>query len=217
MLAAAGPMAINASGVRTEGAGRFALPRLEGAKLVNAGHGALWRTVTVSGTPMTPPKAENAGLRLEKRLFSLDGAAVDPAHLPQGARVIVRLVGRADQARSLLAVVDDPLPAGLEIEAVLTPADAQGETPSGEANAKPVSGRFAFLGVLTQPSLQEKRDDRFIAAMTLADGKPFAIAYIARAVTPGDFFFPGASARDMYHPAIGAHTPAGRLQVVRGQ
>ena len=57
------------------------------------------------------------------------------------------------------------------------------------------------------------RDDHYIGALTLTDGKPFALAYVARAVTPGDFFLPGAEARDMYHPAVNAHTAPGRLKI----
>jgi uncharacterized protein YfaS (alpha-2-macroglobulin family) len=132
--------------------------------------------------------------------------------------VIVRLSGGADAARALMAVVDDPLPAGLEIEAVLTAADAQGEVQAtGETasgSPKLVPGRFAFLGALTTPSVQEKRDDRFLAAMTLKDGERFALAYVARAVTPGDFFLPGAATRDMYRPSVEARTAPGRLRVL---
>jgi uncharacterized protein YfaS (alpha-2-macroglobulin family) len=181
--------------------------------------------VTVSGTLAQPPPATNAGLRLEKRFYALDGSPLDPASLKQGQQVIVRLSGQADSQRAMQAVVDDPLPAGLEIEAVLRPADAQGvsqthvrdedgDAPAGQQKAAP--GRFAFLGKLDEPSLQEKRDDRYVAALTLADGKPFALAYVARAVTPGDFFLPGADARAMYRPAINAHTASGRLRVAVG-
>jgi len=62
-------------------------------------------------------------------------------------------------------------------------------------------------------SLQEKRDDRYLAALTLSGGKPFSVAYVARAVTPGDFYLPGATASDMYRPGVHARTAAGRLKV----
>ncbi len=128
--------------------------------------------------------------------------------------MIVRLSGQAADQRAMQTVVDDALPAGLEIEAVLTPADAQGQAADGDQKAAP--GRFAFLGALNQPSLQEKRDDRYLADLTLSDGKPFALAYVARAITPGDFFLPGAQARNMYRPAISAQTAAGRMKIVPG-
>ena len=216
MLAAAGPVSIQSSGVQPQGAGRFAVGRLADAKLVNTGRGAIWRTVTVSGLPANPPRAEAAGLHLEKRFYALDGAPVDPAALKQGERVIVRLSGQSDDAREMQTVVDDPLPAGLEIEAVLRPADAQPGPPSrfGDDGEKAAPGRFAFLGTLSEPSLQEKRDDRYVAAFTLAGGKSFTLAYVARAVTPGDFFLPGAEAKNMYRPAVAARTAPARLKVV---
>jgi hypothetical protein len=212
MLAAAGPLDIQASGAQSLGGTRFAVGRLASARFVNAGRGAIWRTVTVSGLPATPPQAGGAGLHLEKRFYRLDGAPADPAALKQGERVIVRLSGRADAKRQALTVIDDALPAGFEIEAVLRPADAQGEAYDNEGR-KGAPGRFAFLGLLSDPQVQEKRDDRYVAALKLADGKPFMVAYVVRAVTPGDFFLPGAEARDMYRPAVNAHTASGRLKI----
>lgn len=215
MLAAAGPIKIQAVGVRSLGGARFAVGRLAEARLVNAGTGAVWRTVTIAGTPLAAPPAASAGMRLEKRFFNLDGTAADPAALKQGQQVIVRLRSRADDQRSMLAVIDDPLPAGLEIEAVLNPVDAQG-APSDDSGQKAAPGRFAFLGALDDPSLQEKRDDRYVAAFKLDGTKTFTLAYVARAVTPGDFFLPGASARNMYRPGVNAQTAPGRLKVATG-
>ncbi len=216
MLSVAGPTNIRASGVTAQGPARFSVARLSDAKLTNAATGSIWRTVTVSGLPSSAPRAQASGLHLEKQLLDLNGVAVDPAALKQGERVIVRLSGRADDRRDMLTVIDDPLPAGLEIEAVLRPADAQGVgTADGDANAskKAIPGRFAFLGKLNEPSLQEKRDDRYVAALKLDGGKQFVLAYVARAVTPGDFFLPGAEARNMYRPAVSARSAPGRLKV----
>ena len=39
------------------------------------------------------------------------------------------------------------------------------------------------------------------------------LAYVVRAVTPGDFFAPGAEARNMYRPTVNAHTAPGRLKI----
>ena len=96
--------------------------------------------------------------------------------------------------------VNDALPAGFEIESQLGPDDTK-------------DGPFGFLGKLTDADAQESRDDRYIATLSLAGGQPFAFAYVARAVTPGDFFLPGVQAIDMYHPGVAARSPAGRLRV----
>jgi len=78
------------------------------------------------------------------------------------------------------------------------------------ASSRAPDGPFRFLGKLTYANLREARDDRFVAATALAGGKEFAFAYIARAVTPGDFLLPGAEARDMYRPSVAARTSARR-------
>ncbi|HEY3948923.1 alpha-2-macroglobulin [Phenylobacterium sp.] len=211
MLAASGPISIQASGVTPmAGGARYGVGRLAAARLVNTGRGALWRTVTVSGLPTAPPAADAQGLRLEKRFLTLDGAPANLAALKQGERMIVRLSGQSGDQRSMLTVIDDALPAGLEIEAVLRPSDAQG---APNDDGKVAAGRFAFLGKLNEPSLQEKRDDRYVAALRLDGAKPFVLAYVVRAVTPGDFFAPGAAAANMYRPAVNAHTAAGRLKI----
>jgi uncharacterized protein YfaS (alpha-2-macroglobulin family) len=211
MFAAAGPMALQASGVQALSAGRFAVPRLAGARVVNAGAGPIWRTVTVTGSPVQPPAANASDVRLEKRYYTLAGAPLDPASLKQGQKVVVRLEIQSLQRRAMQAVIDDPLPAGLEIEAVLRPEDAQGRDPGD--GTKAMAGPFAFLGKLDSPNLQDKRDDRYVAAMRLWRQEPTVVAYVARAVTPGDFFLPGAEARDMYRPQVNAHTAAGRMHI----
>jgi uncharacterized protein YfaS (alpha-2-macroglobulin family) len=206
MLKAAGPMKVTASGaipLPTAGGGpRWAVGRLADAKFSNPG-AALWRMVTVTGTPVAPPAAEQNGIQLSKRLVSFTGGPVDLATLHQGDRVIVVVSGRSAQARSMALVVDDPLPAGFEIETVLGADDAQ-------------NGPFKFLGTLSNASVQESRDDRYVAAMELAGKTAFSFAYVARAVTPGEFLLPGAQARDMYRPSLNARTGAGRIGIAPG-
>ncbi len=190
------------------GAPRWSVGRLADARFTNAGTGAIWRTVTVRGTPLTSPAADSQGLSVEASYWTLSGGRADLSRLAQGERVIVRLSGQSHQGRATALVLDDPLPAGLEIEAKLGPDDAQGDGGKGSSN-----GPYSFLGKLDAPSAQEARDDRYVAAMTLAGGKPFAVAYVARAVTPGSFYLPGVEARDMYRPGVHARSAGGRAVV----
>ena len=152
---------------------------------------------------MAAPPASANGVTLSKRLFTFTGGAADVANLRQGDRVIVLVSGRSMQARSTALVVDDALPAGFEIETTLGADDAQ-------------NGPFKFLGELTAADVQESRDDRFIAALDLEGNKGFALAYVARAVTPGEFFLPGAVAKDMYRPAVNARSEASRATIAPG-
>ncbi len=121
----------------------------------------------------------------------------------------------------MMTVVDDALPAGFEIDSTLTPDDgdtaADADNTVGSEDRSKAKGPFAFLGALTQASVQERRDDRYVAAFTLPGNKSFAFAYVARAVTPGDFFLPGATAGDMYKPAVTARTGARRVKIQPAQ
>ena len=164
---------------------------------------SVWRTVTVRGTPMNPPDAEQHGVSVEKTYFAFSGGAANLASLKQGDRIIVRIAGGSQQGRTVALAVDDALPAGFEIETVLGPDDAD-------------KGPFKFLGSLTTPKVQESRDDRYVAALDLAGNKTFALAYVARAVTPGNFYAPGAEILDMYHAGVNARSAGGRTQIAPG-
>lgn len=212
MLRASGPAKIAAQGatlmVGAAGAPRWSIGKLAQARFANVGTGAIWRTVTVTGSPVSAPEANARGLTLSKQIFTMKGESPNLQGLKQGDRVIVLVSGRSAQARTTQLVVDDPLPAGFEIETVLGEADGMVE--GGQ------DGPFRFLGKLTYANLREARDDRFVAATALAGGKEFAFAYIARAVTPGDFLLPGAEARDMYRPSVAARTSARRAAIAAG-
>jgi uncharacterized protein YfaS (alpha-2-macroglobulin family) len=221
MLSAAGPTRIDAKGAGSLGGARWSVGRLADAHFVNTGHGGLWRTVAVHGEPLNAPRPDGHGLSLRKQYFTIDGRPLDPARMVQGQRVVVRLSGATREARAMLLVLDDPLPAGFEIETLIKPADAddgaaQGAVFGPRPAPKP-KGPFAFLGKLDETSLQEKRDDRYVAALTAPGRAAFAVAYVARAITPGDFFLPGAAASDMYRPSIAAHTGASRVAIARAK
>ena len=212
MLRAAGPVRIQASGASAmapaAGEPRWSVGTLQAARFVNVGSGPLWRTVTVRGTPLTSPPAQSQGVSVTASFWTIQGAPADLAHIAQGARVVVRLSGVSMQGRSTSLVIHDPLPAGFEIETALGPDDGKGDGSQGSSN-----GPYSFLGRIDLPLAQESRDDRYVAALRVDGGKPFAVAYVARAVTPGDFYLPGVEAHDMYHPLIYARSAGGRTDI----
>ncbi|MES2034553.1 MAG: alpha-2-macroglobulin [Pseudomonadota bacterium] len=204
MLKAAGTPKIDAVGVTpiaTAGQLRWSVGQLAQARFTNRGSGALWRTVTVRGTTIASPDPESSGVSVDKRFYSMTGDSVDPAGMTQGDRVIVLVSGRSAQGRTTPLVIDDALPAGWEIETTLSPEDAK-------------EGPFKFLGELTGMDAQEARDDRYIAAVDLPGNRAFAVAYVVRAVTPGDFFLPATEVRDMYRPSVNARGSGGRTVIV---
>jgi hypothetical protein len=217
MLKAAGPVRINAVGAFQQaaaaGAPRWNVGMLSQAHFANAGAGPIWRTVTVRGVPTSSPSAESQGISVDTRFFTMTGQPADLGHLTQGQRVIVLVKGSSRQGRSTSLVIDDPLPAGFEIETALGPDDAEGDGSTGSSN-----GPYKFLGRLTAPDAQESRDDRYVAAFKVEGGKDFAVAYVARAVTPGEFYLPGAEAHDMYRPNLYARSAGGRTTIaIAGQ
>ena len=104
--------------------------------------------------------------------------------------------GAAEQGTFLLV---DPLPAGLEIE---NPALVG----SGSVASVP------WLTDTTWAAHTEFRDDRFVASFNESTAK---LAYMVRAVAPGQYSHPGAFVEDMYRPEINARTAHSTITVER--
>lgn len=178
-----------------------------GVALANRGDAGVWRTASVTGTPAAAQPADAHGMTITKTLWTMSGAPA--GSLQQNDRVIIEVSGSmAGSAWRQLGLID-LLPAGLEIEQALSPEDGK---------------LYPFLGKLTETSMTDKRDDRFVAAFDIGtryrprnqavELQPqFHIAYVARAVTVGRFVLPAASATDMYAPAVTARTAMGTLTV----
>jgi uncharacterized protein YfaS (alpha-2-macroglobulin family) len=182
-----------------------------GYDIVNRGPHDLWRTVTLTGAPAAAPAASANGFTLMKTYYTLDGKTLDPSHLKQNDRFIVALSGQVDDDADHRAVLVDMLPAGWEIEAPI----------------RDDSTNYSFLGTLSKTRVMEARDDRFVAAFDLGNdwapsfrvenddndksslsSNEFAVAYLVRVVTPGQFILPEAVVSDMYRPAEMARTAA---------
>ena len=97
-------------------------------------------------------------------------------------------------------MVNDPLPAGFEID---NPNLIRG-------------GDIAALDWLQTADTRtvEFRQDRFLAAVDWQSSDPFRLAYIVRAISPGSYHLPAATVEDMYRPDRFARTEAGTLEVV---
>ena len=105
------------------------------------------------------------------------------------------------EARYARLLIVDRLPAGLEID---NPALVDG----GSIDA------FSWLSS-DVPAHTEYRDDRFVAAFDRAPGQSAFInlAYVVRAVAPGRYVYPPATAEDMYDPERYGRTAFGALEV----
>ncbi len=190
--------------------------QLAGTRLHNAGATDVFRILSVEGVPAAPLPEAASGMRLSKRLFTLDGKPLDPLGMARNQRAVVVIEGAAVDKQAGDYAVLDLLPAGWEIEGVLTPELAG----------------FAWLGTVSETQMRQARDDRFIASLNLplegpdevdASGRylpyharltyDFKLAYVVRAVTPGRFVLPAARAEHMYAPHTFARTTVGALEI----
>jgi uncharacterized protein YfaS (alpha-2-macroglobulin family) len=182
---------------------------MAGLTFLNKGDAGVWRTASVQGLPAAPLPAASSGLTLAKAAWTMAGSPADLNNLHQNDRVIIEISGRLPNNLARHIGVIDLLPAGFEIEQVL----------KGE-EGKP----YNLNGTLTDLSLADKRDDRFVGAFTLgsrysygnkgAELQPgFRAAYVVRAVGVGTFVYPAAMAEDMYAPGVMARTAMGTVTI----
>ena len=176
------------------------------ATLVNRGKQPIEVLVTLSGIPRLAPPAGGQGYRIERAYYDPEGRRVQPDRLTQGQRLVVLVTVTADQAGAARLLVDDPLPAGFEIEnpSLLRAGDLQG---------------IPWLGLLEASAHQEFRAERFVAAVDRQSSEPerFQLAYRVRAVTPGRFLHPAATVEDMYRPRQHGWTGEGWVEIGQGR
>src|ERR1700723_587692 len=171
--------------------------------IANAGQNPAQLVVSVSGGPIEPDPAVAKGYAIERSFYKLDGTKLEALQsMGQNERAVVSLKVTEAQARYARLLVVDRLPAGLEID---NPALVDG----GSVEA------FSWLSKDAEPAHTEYRDDRFVAAFDRAEGQSafITMAYIVRAVAPGRYIYPPATAEDMYDPERYGRAGFGELEV----
>lgn len=159
--------------------------------------------LTTMGNPMKPEAAGGNVYQVERAYYTLAGDPLDVAKIKQNDRFVVTLKVTETEAAFARLVLNDPLPAGLEIE---NPDLFDG----GQVDA------LSWIKGDVQAAHSEFHDDRFAAAFN-RDGKAkatFALAYIVRAVTPGHYTLPAATIEDMYRPQRFGRSSFGTLDVL---
>jgi len=167
--------------------------------IANTGTGPTDITVTVLGVPTAPEKAGGNGWSITRDYYTLEGEPVTLDSVAAGARLVTVLTVAPLGDRAGRLMVNDPLPAGFEID---NPNLLRGGDLSGLDWLNPVEATHA-----------EFRQERFLAAVDHYGPDPFQLAYIVRAVSPGTFHHPAASVEDMYRPQFRARTGAGQVTV----
>ncbi|SHI56343.1 hypothetical protein SAMN02745911_0522 [Aureimonas altamirensis DSM 21988] len=173
------------------------------AAIRNAGAKALTAEITVRGKPTVALPGESAGYAIARSVYTLDGAPASLDTVAQGDRLVAVIEVTPIDRQSARLIVDDPLPAGLEID---NPSILKG----GDVAA------LDFLDLTDDAAHTEFRADRFIASVDKDDGDvaPMRFAYIVRAVSPGRFLHPAALVENMYQPERRARTEESLVEVV---
>lgn len=164
--------------------------------------GQAWAVVTTRGVRSTEPVPMGGqGLSLERTYVDADGAPLDPARLPLGTPIYVRVDLDNDTGRyqENIALVDR-LPAGWEIE---NSRLSGAELPQWASELDLWSADHMNL-----------RDDRVEVFGSLPPGGERTVVYAVRAVTSGTFVLPPVQAEAMYDPDLWARRAGGSVQVV---
>ena len=157
-------------------------------------------TLTTTGVPLVPRDPGGYGYRIERSYHDIDGNPVTPDAVQTGTRLVTVITVRPFEEGGGRLIIDDPLPAGLEI-------DNPNLLRSGDVRAldwlDPAEARHA-----------EFRSERFLAAVDWRGDDPFHLAYVVRAVTPGEYHHPAVTVEDMYRPRYRAHGATGAMRVI---
>ena len=173
-----------------------------GQTVTNRGSAPVWRSVSITGVPVADLPAESKGYTVTRNVYRPDGTDADLQKARQTDLFVIVIKGtRSDASQPVQTLVVDLLPAGFEIE---TATVSRGRSTTD----------YSWLPQLTEVTYSEERDDRFVAALDLKGGvKDFALAYVVRAVTAGEFTYPALIVEDMYEPETTGRTAIGKLTV----
>lgn len=156
-------------------------------------------TLTTFGVPEVAFPAGGYGYDITRHVFDLDGNEVTSGMFVSGNRYAVVLEVTPTEPHEARLIIDDPLPAGFEID---NPSLIRSGDVSSLSWIEPIDTRMTQF-----------RSDRFIAAVDWTRPERFRLAYIVRAVTPGGYHAPAASVQDMYRPRYRAVSETGRITV----
>jgi uncharacterized protein YfaS (alpha-2-macroglobulin family) len=178
----------------------------DGLVIRNTGPEPVPASILVTGEGLSPEPAAESGFRIERKTYTPDGKEIAFDKLKQNDRVVVVLKVTEAEPRVGQIVVEDRLPAGFDIE---NPALLKGTDLKA----------FSWLPTGNDPAFSAFRDDRFVAAYTLADAgrklpAQLTMAYVMRAVGPGIYTHAGARVEDMYRPGRFARTAGAKVEVV---
>ena len=162
--------------------------------------GSCFYSVRTRGIPAPAAYApQSAGLEVARTYLTRNGEPLVGNAAPQGALVVVKFAVRATSGPVSNVVLENLLPAGLEVE---NPRLATTE-------------RLPWMGEDDQSKSNylDLRDDRILMFTDLPDAGWQVHYALLRAVTPGEFRLPPAQAEAMYAPELRASGETGAFTV----
>jgi alpha-2-macroglobulin len=157
-------------------------------------------TVTTYGVPSDPEPAGGNGYAITRTYYTMDGQEVAPGSVAAGTRLVTVLEVTPFGYGEARLMVNDPLPAGFEID-------------NPNLMSAGSTSELSWLDTLQDVQHSEFRQDRFLTAVDWSSDQPFRLAYVVRAVSPGTFHHPAASVEDMYRPDFRARSETGELTI----
>jgi uncharacterized protein YfaS (alpha-2-macroglobulin family) len=154
-----------------------------------------------SGVPMSPPKDVEHGLKIHRRYLTLDGSEIHGAvHSGDLVRVELTVEAPPDQPN---LVVEDLLPAGLEVENPRLETTAK-DADESDASKEPTFGSGNL----------DVQDDRVVIVGRMPSVWKAKCSYLARAITAGTFTVPPVRCEAMYDLNQNAMSGSGSLTVL---
>lgn len=174
------------------------------ATIGNDGQEPVYISVSAVGNPVGELPAVEHGITIERRIVDRFGHAVDLHAIRQNDLLVVIIEGWRFSGEGGQTTVVDMLPAGFEIDSVQLTVGEEGDYP--------------WIDQLSELDRAEPREDRYVALAdvpqyTWAENGFFRMAYLVRAVTPGEFVLPGVYVEDTFQPTIFARGPAARIRI----
>lgn len=157
--------------------------------------------LTATGSPSGEVKRQSNGYKIRRGFYTITGDRVDMSSIAQNDKIIVVIKVTPETDRYGRLMINDPLPAGFEI-------DNPNLLQSGYTASLP------WLDNLAGATHTEFHKDRFLAAVDWSGDRSFKLAYVVRAISAGTFHQPAAHITDMYRADMGGNTNSGSVVIV---
>ena len=172
-------------------------------RITGAPHAQAYIYWLLAGVPVHPPADSDQGLKIRRKYLDEHGQPIGDQPIQSGQLVQVELDLQSGAPLENL-VIEDLLPAGLEIE---NPR-LEGQASDGQTKRPTNKGDNVF-----SCNRVEMRDDRMVVMGQMMEAGEGRFIYTARAVTGGDFVLPPVSAECMYDLGTSSVSGAARIKV----